>query len=150
MTRTRRFDLNVSVFVVVMRGSQVLLLRRSNTGWHDDYYSLPAGGHDGGETLVQAAARELREETGLNANPAQLHLVHMLHCRQGDSGNEWLGAFFSADEWTGTPTLREPRKHDALDWYEIDQLPENVIPYTRQGLLLSRAGVSFSTFGWVA
>jgi 8-oxo-dGTP pyrophosphatase MutT (NUDIX family) len=67
MTRTRRFDLNVSVFVVVMRGSQVLLLRRSNTGWHDDYYSLPAGGHDGGETLVQAAARELREETGLNA-----------------------------------------------------------------------------------
>ena len=150
MRATRRFDLSISVFVVVRRRSQVLLLRRSNTGWHDGYCSLPAGGHDGGESLVQAAARELQEETGLHANPAQLHLIHLLHCRQGDSGNEWLGAFFSADEWHGTPAVREPQKHDSLDWYEIDQLPENVIPYTRQGLLLSQAGVSFSTFGWEA
>lgn len=150
MRTTRGLKLNVSVFVIVMRESRVLLLRRSNTGWHDGDYSLPAGRHDGGETLVQAAARELQEETGLYANPAQLRLVHLLHCRQGDSGEEWLGAFFSADEWAGTPTVREPHKHDALDWYEISQLPKNVIPYTRQGLLLSQSGIGFSTFGWGA
>ena len=148
MRIARRFDLNVSVFVVVMRGSQVLLLRRSNTGWKDGYYSLPAGGHDGGETLMQAAERELREETGLHANPEQLQLTHLLHCRQGDTGSEWLGAFFSANEWHGTPSIEEPQKHDVLDWFEIEDLPQNVIPYTRQGLLLSRAGVPFSAFGW--
>jgi 8-oxo-dGTP pyrophosphatase MutT (NUDIX family) len=148
MRSKKRFDLNVSVFVVVARGAEVLLVRRFNTGWKDGFYSLPAGAHDGGETLAQAASRELREETGLSADPATLQLVHMIHCRQGDTGGEWLGAFFLADAWSGTPSIQEPDKHDDLAWFDVNQLPENVIPYTRQGLLLSRDNVPFSTHGW--
>jgi 8-oxo-dGTP diphosphatase len=148
MRSMKRLDLNVSVFVVVSRGSQVLLLRRANTGWKDGYYSLPAGGHDGGETLAHAAARELREETGLSADPASLRLVHLLHCREGDTGGEWLGAFFLADAWTGSPSIQEPDKHDDLSWFDVDRLPENVVPYTRQGIVLSRDDISFSTYGW--
>jgi 8-oxo-dGTP diphosphatase len=147
---SRRFDLNVSVFVVALRGTEVLLLRRANTGWKDGFYSLPAGGHDGGETLAHAAARELREETGLRAEPDRLKLAHLIHCRQGDSGSEWLGAFFVAEGWEGEPAIQEPDKHDALGWFAIDSLPDNTIPYTRQGLLFAREGVPFSTFGWVA
>jgi ADP-ribose pyrophosphatase YjhB (NUDIX family) len=52
----QRYALNASVFVVVRRGDDILLLRRANTGWNDGQWSLPAGGHDGGETLEQAAA----------------------------------------------------------------------------------------------
>lgn len=147
MTR-QRFALSVSVFVIVRNAqNQVLLLRRANTGWHDGHFSLPAGGHDGAEPLAAAAARELCEETGLRASTDDLQLVHLLHCAAGDSGTEWLGAFFSAEGWSGTPQLMEPDKHDHLGWHALDALPGNTIAYVRQGIESGLRGVRFSTFG---
>lgn len=144
----QRFALSVSVFVIVRNAEQqVLLLRRANTGWHDGHFSLPAGAHDGAEPLAAAAARELREETGLRASPDDLRLVHLLHCAAGDSGTEWLGAFFSAERWTGTPELREPDKHDLMAWHSLDDLPGNTIAYVRQGIASGLQGIRFSTFG---
>lgn len=144
----QRFTLSVSVFVIIREGAKVLLLRRANTGWKDGFLSLPAGAHDGKETLAQAAARELREETSLIVAEADLKLAHLLHCQSGDSGEEWLGAFFVAEKCSGVPQLLERAKHDHIGWYAMDELPENLIPYTRQGLELSAQNVAFSTFGW--
>jgi len=144
----RRFALNVSVFVLVRQAESVLLLRRANTGWKDGFYSLPAGVHDGAEPLSAAASRELREETGLTASADKLRLAHVLHCASSESGTEWLGAFFEADEWTGTPRLAEPDKHDHLGCFAVNDLPPNIIPYTRQGIEASIRGVPFSTYGW--
>jgi 8-oxo-dGTP diphosphatase len=147
MVRTR-FQTSISVFVIVLDGPRVLLLRRANTGWHDGAYSLPAGAVDGGETLDKAAARELREETGIVAVPSDLHLAHLLHCRTGDDGGEWLGAFFIATRWSGEPALLEPQKHDALGWFDVEDLPESTIAYVKQGVRSSIGQVAFSTFGW--
>ena len=138
----------MSVFVIVRQGDDVLLLRRANTGWKDGCWSLPAGAHDGGETLTQAAARELREETGLVASLDGLRLAHLLHCRTGDDGREWLGAFFIADSWTGSPALGEPGKHDRIGWFCVRDLPDSLIEYTRQGLECAAIGEPFSAFGW--
>jgi 8-oxo-dGTP diphosphatase len=126
----------------------VVLLRRANTGWKDGQWSLPAGAHDGGEALETAAARELREETGLVASAQDMKLVHLLHCHTGDGGAEWLGAFFLADRWSGSPAVMEPGKHDHLGWYALHALPADVISYTRQGLDRGLAGIPFSTHGW--
>lgn len=50
--------------VVCLRGDDVLVIRR---GWepHKDELALPGGHVDRGETSRVAAARELREETGI-------------------------------------------------------------------------------------
>jgi 8-oxo-dGTP pyrophosphatase MutT (NUDIX family) len=144
----QRFSLSVSVFVIVRDAEQkLLLLRRAHTGWHDGSFSLPAGGHDGAQPLAASAARELREETGLQASADDLRLVHLLHCAAGDAGTEWLGAFFSAESWTGTPALMEPEKHDHLDWHALQALPANTIAYVRQGIELGLRGIRFSTYG---
>jgi 8-oxo-dGTP pyrophosphatase MutT (NUDIX family) len=127
---------------------KVLLLRRVKTGWKDGCYSLPAGGHDGREPLPVAAARELKEETGLIANPESMRLTHLLHCGSGESDAEWLGAFFTAAAWSGTPRLVEPEKHDHIGWFPVNDLPTEIIPYTRQGIEASMAGTPFSSFGW--
>lgn len=143
-----RFRLSVSVFVIVLDKGRVLLLRRAHTGWQDGCYSLPAGSVDGDEPLDHAAARELHEETGLLTAPSTLRLAHLLHCHRGDRGDEWLGAFFVAERWTGDPVLIEVDKHDAIGWFALDNLPEPTIGYTRQGLRFSIEGRTFSTFDW--
>jgi lipoyl(octanoyl) transferase len=58
------------VFVVVRRGAEFLVLHRSPE--NDAYWHGVAGGVEPGESFAQAAARELREETGLAAEPAPL------------------------------------------------------------------------------
>ncbi|MGT2468134.1 NUDIX hydrolase [Mesorhizobium atlanticum] len=55
-----------AVSVAVVRGGTVLLIKRGRAP-SQGLYAYPGGKVDPGETLPQAAARELREETGLEA-----------------------------------------------------------------------------------
>lgn len=143
-----RFRLSVSVFMLLRRNDAVLCLRRAGTGWMDGAWSVPAGGLDGGETLLRAALRETREEVGVAVAAADARLVHTLHCRT--AGEEWIGAVFAATRWTGEPRLCEPDKHDALAWHRISDLPEITIPYVRQAIGHAEAGIAWSSYGWDA
>jgi dihydroneopterin triphosphate diphosphatase len=58
------------VFVFVRRGEEYLILRRSER--QGGYWHCVAGGLEPGESYSEAAARELLEETGLDAAPQDL------------------------------------------------------------------------------
>ncbi|TGQ51795.1 NUDIX domain-containing protein [Mesorhizobium sp. M1C.F.Ca.ET.193.01.1.1] len=55
-----------AVSVAVVRGKTVLLVKRARAP-SQGLYAYPGGKVEPGETLAQAAARELKEETGLEA-----------------------------------------------------------------------------------
>ncbi|MBZ9990227.1 NUDIX hydrolase [Mesorhizobium sp. BH1-1-5] len=55
-----------AVSVAVVRGETVLLVKRARAP-SQGLYAYPGGKVEPGETLAQAAARELLEETGLDA-----------------------------------------------------------------------------------
>lgn len=61
----------VGVGVVVLKGGQVLLVRRSKPP-RLGQWSLPGGRQELGETLDQAARREVLEETGITCRIASL------------------------------------------------------------------------------
>jgi hypothetical protein len=42
----------------------------------------------------------------------------------------------------------EPHKCDDLNWFEMDRLPDNTIPYIRQAIDCFRKGVFYSEHGW--
>ena len=56
----------VAVSLALVRGGRALIARRARAPMRG-VYSLPGGAVEIGETLRQAAARELQEETGLQA-----------------------------------------------------------------------------------
>ncbi len=60
--------------VMITCGERVLLVRCS----YRPTYSLPGGYLSGSENFVTAACREVREETGIQLNPLQLHDPQLL------------------------------------------------------------------------
>ena len=146
MTKRERFRLSVSVFAVLRRDDEVLLIRRSNTGWLDGLLSVPAGAMDGEEAAAVAAAREANEEASVTVQPDALRLAHTLHCRTGS--DEWMGLFFEASSWHGTPKIGEPDKHSDLTWTPVSALPDDLVPYVRQALTCISSDIAYSEYGW--
>jgi ADP-ribose pyrophosphatase YjhB (NUDIX family) len=84
-------------FVVANEAGQILLIRRTDNG----NWAVPGGAIDLGESMVDAAVRETREESGLDCEITALvgiftdprHLIHYTsndEVRQ-DSRSCWLG-----------------------------------------------------------
>ncbi len=147
----RRFQVTPAVHLILRRDSDVLLLRRLNTGYQDGNYSLPAGHLDGAETVSAAMIREAQEEAGVLISRDDLQVVHVMHRNEAGphSGpEERVGFFLAAGRWQGTPAIMEPDKCDELAWYAMTSLPGNVIPYVLSALRCFQRGVSYSEFGW--
>ncbi|MEU4196021.1 NUDIX domain-containing protein [Kribbella sp. NPDC026611] len=126
-----RFRVVPAAYVVLRRGDEVLLMLRANTGYMDGFWAVPAGHVERGESVVEAAVREVREEVGVEIDPADLQPVTAMH-RTGGNGDpidERVDFFFTADKWVGEPRLMEPEKADALEWFALDKLPEPRVPH---------------------
>jgi ADP-ribose pyrophosphatase YjhB (NUDIX family) len=147
--RPARFRLVAAVHLFLIHEGRILLLRRANTGYEDGHWSVVAGHLDGGETVQAAAAREAREEVGIEIDPRDLPVVGTMQRRAPVPGDdERIDFFLTASEWSGTIRNAEPRKCNALAWYPLDSLPPDLIPYIRRALDNYRRGVWFDTLGW--
>jgi mutator protein MutT len=135
-------------YAVFMKGNEVLLLRRANTGYWDGSYSLPAGHVEAGETFTSGLMREMQEEVDVVPNLEQTEMVHMLHRKSDTDGSQRIDAFFTVREWQGEIQNKEPEKCDELSWYALDKLPANTIPYIKQVLENIQKGVFYSERGW--
>ena len=141
-----RFSLRSAVYSMLIKDGQILLLRRSNTGWMDGWYSLPAGHLDGGETVTSATVREAMEETGVEVLQKDLEVVHVMHRKS--TNREYIDFFLATTEWNGVPSVTEPDKSDDVSWFPIDTLPENTVESVRHAIHCYKNGVTFSEFGW--
>ncbi len=121
-----RHKLKVAVYLLLLKGNQVLLSRRFNTGWHDGNYSLPAGHLDPNETIPQGLLREVKEEIGLIIKPENIQLVFTMHRM-----NQYIDFFFTSKYSGIEPENKEPEKCDELSWHDLNNLPKNMVPSVR-------------------
>jgi len=140
-----RFKLLSAVHLFLIREGQILLLRRFNTGYEDGNYSVVAGHLNGNETIKDAMIREAREEVGVEIAPDDLQIVGVMHRVSND---ERIDFFLVARSWSGEVSNWEPHRCDRLAWFDMDCLPENVIPYVEKALANYRRGQWFDSFGW--
>jgi ADP-ribose pyrophosphatase YjhB (NUDIX family) len=101
---------------------RVLLVRRSDNG----YWALPAGALEIGESILEAAVREVREETGLTATELTPFALY--------TGKDFIGTnmfghtyqlhttAFRVDAWTGELVTRTEETTDAR-FFPVDALP---------------------------
>jgi 8-oxo-dGTP pyrophosphatase MutT (NUDIX family) len=97
-----RFKMVVAVYIMFVRDDEILVSRRFHTGYEDGNYSFVAGHLDGGESAVQAAIREAKEEAGVELRPEDLKLALTMH-RLTD--REQVDFFFEAKHWIGEPNI---------------------------------------------
>lgn len=140
-----RIKFPVAVHLFLRKGSQLLLLRRYNTGYEDGNYSVVAGHLDGGEDVYAAMIREAAEEAGIVISRNNLNIVQVMHRK---SAEERIDYFFDCHEWEGNIQNNEPDKCDELMWIELDNLPDNTIDYIRESIQNYKNNVAFSVFGW--
>ena len=104
--------------ILVRHGRILLGLRRGAHGGGS--WSVPGGKIEPGETPEQAAMRELREETGLEAtNP------RVLAQTLDDFPDVCYRTSFVLLDWVGgRPEELEPEKSGDWDWFDWEALPQ--------------------------
>ncbi|MBA2465492.1 MAG: NUDIX domain-containing protein [Nocardioidaceae bacterium] len=141
-----RFVVVPAAYVFFLRGGaeddrEVLLQLRRGTGYLDEHWAAAAAGHvERGETVLEAAAREAREEVGV----ADIELTALCAMqRTGGTGlpvDERVDYFFTASSWSGEPRIIEADKCADMRWFPLEALPDPVVPHELAVLTALRAG----------
>ena len=140
------FSVPVSVHLMLINDNKILLMRRKNTGFADGFYSMPAGKLEPKESVEDAIIREVEDEININIKNETLKTVQVMN-RNG-SDRERIDYFFTVDRWSGEIKNNEPNKCDDLKWFDINDLPENTVPYIKEAINNYNKKIKFSLFGW--
>lgn len=133
------------MYVIVRDGERILLQFREGTSYKDAQWGPPCGKVEPNETYLEAAIRELSEETGLVVADG-LVFRHVVE-RHSDDGPAWVGVFFEVDLPVGaTPAINEPERCSELGWFEESDLPSPTIDYVVAALDKLRSGSHFSVW----
>jgi 8-oxo-dGTP diphosphatase len=107
------------VAVVLRRAGQVLLCHRSpGRRWYPDVWDF-AGGHvEPGERPEDALRREVAEELGAELEGVDgAPVLHKVDPQASLDLTVWVSR-----RWRGTVSNLQPEEHDAIGWFEEEQL----------------------------
>jgi 8-oxo-dGTP diphosphatase len=111
---------------------RMLLVHQSYGARH---WALPGGLLEPGESPQEAAVREVREEVGVDFEPATLVAVYTLRSRG-------LRFVFSG-RFSGTPVVRDKNELTEIGWFPLDALPQPLAPsapYAAREIAAGRVG----------
>ena len=126
---------------------EILFQKRKNTGYCDGFYDLSASGHvEANEPMKHAICREAKEELGIDIDEEDLEFICIIH--KNSNGKIYFNGYFKANKWIGEPIINEPQKNEELKWFDIDNLPINVVDDRILAIENYKNKVKYSEYGW--
>jgi 8-oxo-dGTP diphosphatase len=117
-------DPKLAVAVLIARDGRILLGKRGPGAREPGKWSFPAGFVERGERLERAAAREAREETGLDVVVGDLVGLY------SSDGETVVLAVYEATSAVGEPCAGDDLAE--VGWFTASELPELAFPRDRR------------------
>ncbi len=113
----------VGTSAVIVRDGKILLgLRRGSHG--AGMWATPGGHLEHGESFLECITREVLEETGLVV--ASCHKLAFTNDILPADNKHYVTLYFLCEEQGGEPQLLEPDKCMMWQWFDLQDLPENI------------------------
>ncbi len=109
----------VGTAMIITRDNKVLLMKRKGPHGHGTW-STPGGHLDFGETPEQGAAREAKEEVGLDV--VDIRFRALTNDVFDTTGKHYVTIWMDGKS-TGEPTIAAEEEVDELGWFAWDSLP---------------------------
>ena len=134
---TTRHTAPLAVLNVLLNPNQdrALIMRRGPEESLAGMYTIPGGHMEIGENVLDAAVRELREETGVHADLKDCEVIGVIHGTAGT--REYVQFVVLVHRWIGTPSITEPDNCDDMYWCEITNLPKNTLGWPVQAITMA-------------
>ena len=125
----------VSVVFLIKDGKKYLFQKRKNASIYAGGYVLPGGHIEAGETVLEAARRELYEELDIQVKEADLEF------KMVEPVADYIVFFFEVKRYQGQIKNKEPEKH--IDMQFLSLSDEKIHPDTLNELIKIEQGISF-------
>jgi len=133
----------VRAHVILRSADRILLTLRAARMPGGGFWQLPGGHLEPGETIVECAVREAREEIGVDLDANRFDFVHVSHILTA-RGESRVAMFFEARDWQGEPANLEPELCQEIGFFPADALPRPTVPYIAEAIEHYRKGQPFS------
>ncbi|MBW8281965.1 MAG: NUDIX domain-containing protein [Rhizobium sp.] len=117
----------VGVGLAILRDGKLLLCRRLKAP-EAGHWNIVGGKVDHLEPAEAAARREAEEETGLSIGAIEF-VTTSEQIIEADR-QHWISLLYKTSDFRGEPWLTEPDKLSALEWFDLDALPEPLSAFT--------------------
>ncbi len=124
--------IGVGVGAIIFNEEDEILLLHREKAPEAGCWSIPGGKVELFENIEDAIKREVKEELGIDIEIVELvgvtnHIVE-------DEGMHWIAPTFLTKIVGGQVKNMEPKKHGAIKWFSVENLPENITITTERGL----------------
>ena len=142
--KKERHKIVAAVYAIIIKNGKILLSLRENTGFMDGWYSLVAGHVEADETVDEAMLREAKEEANIVVKSMKLGTVMF---RKGVAGrDDYMDFFFIIDDYEGDIINKEPQKCGELKFFNITNMPNNVLNYVSKAVDNALKGIPYDNF----
>lgn len=115
----------------IIKEGKLLLVRRRRDP-EAGYWGLPGGKVDPFEPVIDATAREIREELGIVIDPTEL--LCLVEQIDPAAVHHWIAPVFFVEHYEGVPSIMEPDALADLGWFDLDALPATLTEATKQAV----------------